>query len=81
MNIKQFAFDYMYQNGMDVSDAETVVEEMQKDEFFSKSIKWSDDLGDYPGVFRATLMLSVKSFALKWIDAHMPQAWYREMFV
>lgn len=42
--------------------------------------RWSQDASGYPPTMPGVLYLTVKSDALKWIDANCPQAWFRPMF-
>jgi hypothetical protein len=42
---------------------------------------WNRPAEEYPTPIYATLFISIKPIALKWIDDNIPNAWFREMFV
>lgn len=43
--------------------------------------RWDEDESGYPPELMAALWMGVEQQALVWIDANLPQAWYRPMFV
>lgn len=44
-------------------------------------ISWDDSAAAYPAPLYAVMWLPLRDAALKWIDANLPQAWFRPMFV
>jgi len=42
--------------------------------------RWSDAPEGYPDFMMGALVVSVNSYALEWIDANKPRAWFRPMF-
>ena len=43
--------------------------------------RWNDQVDDYPPQLLAVLLMSVNTAALEWIDANLPKAFYRDMFL
>mgnify|MGYP003545516577 CR=1 FL=1 len=44
-------------------------------------VTWDQPAWEYPSAFYAAGFQVVKRAALQWIDANLPQAWFRAMFV
>jgi len=44
------------------------------------SISWGRDASEYPEQLFLLWFTHLRWVALKWIDLHKPQAWFREMF-
>jgi len=45
------------------------------------SVTWDRPASEYPDAFYRVTFVLVKRAALQWIDANLPQAWFRAMFV
>ena len=44
-------------------------------------ITWDRPAYEYPEVMYSIWLVTLKAEALKWIDANIPQAWFRPMFI
>lgn len=70
------------QNGMFDSQAKAVMQSMLEGEADSSMAqRWTDDPDAYPPVMLNVLWVTCASYALKYIDKHCPQAWFRPCFL
>jgi len=44
-------------------------------------VTWDRPASEYPDAFYAVGFMWLKKTAMRWIDEHLPQAWFRLMFV
>jgi hypothetical protein len=57
------------------------VDEQMEKMGIAHKVDWSGRADGYPDVFYpATFQMSIKPFVVEWIDANIPQAWFRTMF-
>lgn len=71
-----FIKDYLTERGMFDSQA---VEDLKAD-LDGMQGQWDKHIGDYPAAMRAVVILAARRAAVKWIDANMPNACFREIF-
>ena len=43
--------------------------------------RWQESFANYPEPMRLVLLLTAKSYALKWVDANLPLAWYKPLLM
>lgn len=68
-------------NGMFESQADGVITMAKThDALYSFADNWQKDISTYPDMMVNVVWMGIKRVAVLWIDEHMPQAWYREMF-
>lgn len=81
MTFSESVLKFLDSNGMQAAQAEQVLEMLVNDRG-QESMKgrWDGDVSEYPPVMEKLILLSVKHFAIEWIDANLPLAWYRPMF-
>ena len=80
--LEDFIFSRLVDKGMWEKDATSVLETMKKDESqVALADRWTDFVEDYSKEFLTAISLTAESFALAWIDANLPKAWYRRNFV
>ena len=82
MTFEQFAYGYLYNNGMFPDDAKKVVEAAKNDEILKDTMQggWDDDMAGYPPFMENIFIVSLNSVAVKYIDENMPKAWFRQIF-
>jgi len=82
MTFEKFAQDYLFNNGMFEDDAKKVIELAKEDEVLGDTMKgrWEDDTEGYPPFMKSVFIVSLNSVAVKYIDANIPQAWFRQVF-
>ncbi len=83
MTIQEHIHKYLVNKGMFESQANAVLEAIRNDPdplLIDLRIRLNEQAADYPEVFLAALSFTVDRCVLKWIDANLPQAWYRPMF-
>ena len=79
MTWEQFAIEFLTRNGMFKQQAEEVVRLAKLDPRFRPlDVPWDAYTGDQAVGVR--LQINLKRFALGWIDANLPEAWFRVMF-
>jgi len=82
MTMKDKMKALLMQNGMFESEAEQVMEMAKNDtRLADMKSRWNDDIEGYPPQLLSSIWFSVKRNALLWIDANIPQAFYRNMFI
>lgn len=79
MTVEQFIYDYLFGFGILDKDVKAIIEEAKKSELLN-DLHWSDPKEGYPDVLFPTVILTIREIALKYIDEHMPKAWYRPFF-
>ena len=81
MTIEQWLRSKLYGNGLFNDGAiDSVIESTKADEN-NAGIKWEDSMDDFSPQFRNLLFVVTCRYALKWIDANLPGAFYRSLFV
>lgn len=81
MSIENTMTQRLVQCGMFESQAKQVIELAKKEPSLSDMQgRWEDSDSGYPPALIAVTWFAVKQVALKWIDANLPQAWYRSQF-
>jgi len=79
--LKQKCLAYLVSNGMFDNDAEKVFELfIQQDSQESMKSRWNEDAANYPPSILNLSLMSLKRFALEWINENQPLAWYKAMF-
>jgi hypothetical protein len=82
MTFNEFSNDYLIKSGMQESDARAVIEAAKQSEGMEAMIGlWDNSIDGYPPVMKASFHMSIKRHALEYIDANMPEAWFRDLFV
>ncbi len=70
------------QNGMFESQAKAVIQLMLEDEVSSiMGQRWTENPDHYPPSLVDMLWVSCSRYALRYIDQHCPQAWFRPCFL
>ncbi len=74
--------DRLVANGMFPEQAQAVIDmaKNRTDLFPDMESRWADEVEGYPQQAIAVLWFGIKHIALEWIDANLPQAWYRPLF-
>ena len=70
--------------GMFDSQADQVIEAFKievKDMVKDYGMTWNRPSSEYPDFIYTVLMIPLFRCAIDWIDANLPRAWYRSMFV
>lgn len=82
MTFEQFAHDHLFNNGMFQQDVEKVIELAKQDDLLKDTMnnRWGDNLDDYPMPLQNVFLVSLNRIAVKYIDANIPQAWFRRLF-
>lgn len=71
----------LFDNGMFEGDARAVLyAAMAAPENQAMEGRWTESVDAYPPQLLAVLWVSVQAHAVRWIDEHQPQAWYRAVF-
>lgn len=72
---------FLIDNGMFPQQAERVFQyalpKLAPDDY---NVTWNRPASDYPDAMYAVWGMTLKPIALEWIDANIPQAWFRPMF-
>ena len=79
MTFHELAHQYLTGNGMFDSGADKLLAAIERDEADMRDI-WRKQTSAFPTEFAAVFLLRLKRFALLWIEANEPEAWYRPMF-
>lgn len=81
MTLYQYAVDYLQQNGLFQSQAESVMIMATGDPAFECFAgRWNDDISGYPEALLAILRVSAGLLAVRWSDDNLPRAWWRTVF-
>jgi len=80
MTIREKMEQMLFEHGMFESQAKEVMDKVEKEEVEMKG-RWDDEETDYPTPMINVAWIAVKHHALEWIDANLPKAWYRPMFL
>lgn len=75
---EQYFHNYLYQNGMFPQQAQAVLDSIRNEEPFAYALKQAHE--GFPPAMATVLTMSLKRAAVKWIDANIPQAWFRAVF-
>jgi hypothetical protein len=79
---KQKCIYYFTNKGMFQSQAEQVLESAKPHlEVGGYRITWDRPAAEYPDELYAVMFMILKRSALEWIDANVPHAWFRELFL
>lgn len=82
MTIREWAEDYCFQRGMFPAQAKAVIDQYAaSNEGKPIEGRWHDATEGYPPQLRALLAMGIDRAAVEWIDANLPKAWFRPMFV
>ena len=81
MTFEQWVLAELEANGMFPAQAQAVLTAYRADPVSTAMDRWHDRVDDYPVAMRAVIWLGVCQSALAWIDANLPRAWYRPMFL
>ena len=82
MTFREWAVEYCYKRGMFRNQATEVVESMiAGPSNGAMEHRWGDRIEDYPPLMQEVLAIELNSCAVRWMDANLPRAWYRGMFV
>lgn len=81
MTIRQWSEKYCTDRGMWDDDARTVIDTMIADDKSGAMDKrWDDVIDAYPSQLLGVLAIRIDQYAIGWIDANQPEAWYRPIF-
>jgi hypothetical protein len=82
MTTKERFLKMITDNGVFDDQAEkmmqSVIEEFNADSY---KVTWDRPASEYPDAFYIVCFMRIKPIIVKWIDANIPQAWFRAMFV
>lgn len=87
MTFREWSMNELVNNGMFESQATQVVDSVggtdETQPTWSKDMQklWGEDIEGYPTSLRAVVKMAVYDAAVQWIDANLPKAWFRPMFV
>lgn len=82
MTIRETLAKHLTDNGMFESQAEAVIEQfMGTDATQPMRGRWDDPTTEYPAALTDALLHGLCFVALEWIDANLPEAWYRPIFL
>jgi hypothetical protein len=78
---EQWSVRYLVDRGMFENQAAQVFQSVKSDEVNAPMAKrWNDTIDGYPPVMLNVLALGLNRAATQWIDANLPNAWYRPVF-
>lgn len=81
MTFEEKIKELLISNGMFDTQAIAVLAQAKDDTILSDfKGRWGHDVGDYPAMMTNVVWAGVKRIAVKWIDANVPEAWFRPMF-
>ena len=83
MTFEEKIKEHLESGGFFEPDLGAVIEFIKNDSLTTGSMgsRWNDDPANYPPIALTALLISVDSLALDYIDANLPLAWFRSMFV
>ncbi len=82
MDFQKYGEKYLTDRGMFDDQASKIMKSvMVAPENDSMSNRWHDDIEGYLDTISILLGISLNDHALQYIDANIPKAWFREMFV
>ena len=70
----------LYEIGMFPEQTSEVLDDMEINMPEMKG-RWTEGFAYYPEPMRLVLLLTAKSYALKWVDANLPLAWYKPLLM
>lgn len=77
--IEQYFREYLESNGMFPQQADAVMLAVKGHDAAMEE-RWSDDKSGYPSSLLAAILMRVNRSAVIWIDANLPDAWFRPIF-
>lgn len=81
MNFDNYFQNYLQERGFFADNAKTVMQTVKAAKENKSMVgRWGDDMSGYPHQIVIGLSLSVRDYALIWIDENCPEAWYRPVF-
>lgn len=82
MTFSELVTSYLEKNGMFPNQSNAVLAKVQASEA-GQTMKgrWNDDVSGYPDIMQGLVLLSANDCAVEYIDAEIPKAWFRPMFV
>lgn len=80
MNIRDVATNYLENCGLFPDQAAAVMSVAETDDKCALHGRWNDAIDGYPASFRALIQLTIRAYALAWIDEHMPKHFAQYMF-
>lgn len=82
MTLEEKLRQLLVEHGLFESQADAVIQSVKADDANEAMLgRWGDAVDDYPPQMLAMLWLSTKRHALSYIDANLPLAWFRPLFV
>jgi hypothetical protein len=79
MSIRRHMIDQLMKNGMFLDQASAVVALAEAGEP-SMEGRWDQEADHYPAALLVVPWIKVRRYTLEWIDANLPDAWYRPLF-
>ena len=70
----------LFEIGMFPEQASEVLDDMEINMPEMKG-RWTEGFAYYPEPMRPVLLLTAKSYALKWVDVNLPEAFYRQLLI
>jgi len=81
MTFKDWCVEFLDSRGMFSSEAAEVVALLMAAPVMAPMQgRWDEDVAGYPPAMIVTISVPLNAIALKYIDEHQPQAWYRPLF-
>lgn len=82
MNFKDLVSDYLSGNGLHRAHVTAIMQLVLEDkEFFSiMTGRWHHNVDGYPKGLGQVLCIGTHPIAYKWIQEHIPQAWFASIF-
>jgi hypothetical protein len=81
MTFRQAALKYMDDRAVGAPTANKIMEQVINDPVnAAMADRWDDDLSGYPEQMYTVIIGNLRHNAVKWIDANLPEAWFRSMF-
>ena len=78
MTLREMAIQRMDNGGLSQRQANEVMATAME---VIPEIRWTDQVENYPPTTLGALWIHVDAITVEYIDAHVPNAWYRSMFV
>ena len=79
VTVRELMLKRLHDNGMFEEQAEQVMV-MAEAGMESMKDNWNKPADGYPSVVINVTWISVKQFALQWIESNAPEAWFKAMF-
>jgi len=84
MTIEKKITEWLAQQGMFPQQADAVLEILKAEDVADGGAmkdRWNDESDGYPPQLLPVLIPSARRAGLAWIDANLPKAWFRSLFV